>query len=455
VRCVIAAGWAVEDGPAMTFATTFYDALLRGRRFIDAVSQARETAHALGGNTWAAYQCYGDPDWSFRREGADAQRPPLPLADEFGGVASPDALTLALETLAVRSRFQQAPAADQRDKIRFLEARFVPQWGGIGAVAESFGLAWAEAGDPARAVSWYERALATNDGSASIKAIEQLGNLRLRLAWATVDKARSKRDDLSRRVAGGQPRRGKKTQSQSQSASAREMNRAERALRAAVGKTRKPITEAVALLNKLVALRPSMERESLLGSAYKRLAMIEAAAGRPREEARALASMKAHYERAEALGRSGRSSELFYPALNRMAAELVLDGGRRGWKGFDRSALAAVRESLIGKARADPDFWSIVGLTELRLYEALAGGKLAAERNAIEGEYRDLQARVDAVGVWGSVYDQARFVLPKYAARAGAAEQKAADGLLALLHAYASGAPSAGANPRGAGRADR
>ncbi len=73
VRCVIAAGWAVEDGPAMTFATTFYEALLNGRRFIDAVADARTAAHAQGGNTWGAYQCYGDPDWSFRRGVGDAQ----------------------------------------------------------------------------------------------------------------------------------------------------------------------------------------------------------------------------------------------------------------------------------------------------------------------------------------------------------------------------------------------
>ena len=44
VRCVIAAGWAVEDGPAMTFAKAFYGALLQGQRFIDAVYAARKAA---------------------------------------------------------------------------------------------------------------------------------------------------------------------------------------------------------------------------------------------------------------------------------------------------------------------------------------------------------------------------------------------------------------------------
>ena len=34
VRCVIAAGWAVEDIQAMAFAQTFYQHLLAGERFI-------------------------------------------------------------------------------------------------------------------------------------------------------------------------------------------------------------------------------------------------------------------------------------------------------------------------------------------------------------------------------------------------------------------------------------
>ena len=75
VRCVVAAGWAIEDAAASEFAVHLYGALIRGRRFIDAVAEAREAAFAMGGNTWAAYQCYGDPDWRFVRNVRDAQRP--------------------------------------------------------------------------------------------------------------------------------------------------------------------------------------------------------------------------------------------------------------------------------------------------------------------------------------------------------------------------------------------
>ena len=76
VRCVIAAGWAVDDDAASVFAEEFYGSLLRGNRFIDAVGEAREAAYGQSpqSNTWAAYQCYGDPDWVFRRKAPDANQ---------------------------------------------------------------------------------------------------------------------------------------------------------------------------------------------------------------------------------------------------------------------------------------------------------------------------------------------------------------------------------------------
>ena len=43
VRCVVAAGWAVDDAAAKVFAEEFYRSLLAGNRFISAVGAARET----------------------------------------------------------------------------------------------------------------------------------------------------------------------------------------------------------------------------------------------------------------------------------------------------------------------------------------------------------------------------------------------------------------------------
>lgn len=420
VRCVIAAGWAVGDAPAKEFAQVFYGALLANppTRFIDAVAQAREAARALGGNTWAAYQCYGDPDWILRRGGSDPQAPPRPLQDEFGAVASSDGLELALRTLETRSLYQHAPVDEQRGKIRYLESRFASLWGGRGSVAEAFGAAWNAAQDPDAAVAWYRRALAANDGTASLKAAEQLGNLQVRQAWAAAKRTppaptppTASTKGKGKRVARGRATRGAGPQARVQ------------ALKAASA----AIDEGFAQLQRVAAIEPSVERLSLCGSAWKRQAMVAKLAGDQRAERAALAQMRDWYARAEELARRTKDPGLFYPALNRIAAEVAGAAGRT--VALDDADLDPVRQNLADRNRDNPDFWSVAALTDLRMYEALARGELAKALPAIEREYDDLYRRCDADWLWKSVSDQADFVLSICAAAATGSERNAAQSL--------------------------
>src|ERR1700730_1211328 len=66
VRAVVAAGWMVEDQAAQTFAAQFYKDILSGVHFGQAALSARRQTHDHypGFNTWGAYQCYGDPDYT-------------------------------------------------------------------------------------------------------------------------------------------------------------------------------------------------------------------------------------------------------------------------------------------------------------------------------------------------------------------------------------------------------
>ncbi|SRX72966.1 CHAT domain-containing protein [Aequorivita antarctica] len=63
VKAVIAAGWAVNDAAALDFAHVFYSCMFSGDNFGDAVKNARNYIYEKhpGNNTWGAYQCYGDP----------------------------------------------------------------------------------------------------------------------------------------------------------------------------------------------------------------------------------------------------------------------------------------------------------------------------------------------------------------------------------------------------------
>ncbi|HRO59498.1 MAG TPA: CHAT domain-containing protein, partial [Burkholderiaceae bacterium] len=397
VRCVVAAGWAVEDTAAKVFAQTFYERLRQGERFVDAVGAARRAAwlQNRGGNTWAAYQCYGDPDW--RYEAAPEGRP---RAAELPSVVSAPALARLLESEAIGARYEDPPGAagvesrrQRLERIRALEARHAGTWGGVGAVAEAFGLAYAQSGDGQAAMRWYRAAVTAADGSASLAAVEQLLNLIVREAQKSGDA-----EDL--------------------------------------------IKEAVAQLERLIALGATVERYALLGSAWKRLAMISAGeAGGRTGEVEALQKMLEAYARAEELARTSSAANLYYPALNRLAAELRLAFLQGGLPALDDSRLVQARESLALQARQAPDFWSVAAQAELPLLEALVAGRLADALPAIEAAWADLNARVPAPRFWDSVEAQARFVLahyPRVEAGREAAEKKAAQRLLEILERYAA-----------------
>jgi CHAT domain-containing protein len=440
VRCVIAAGWAVNDVAASTFATRFYDALLHGCRFIDAVADARQAAFSRDDNTWAAYQCYGDPNWYFRGSSAESGASKVECEDEFG-VPSEMALKLTLETIIVQTKFQNYNPKTQLARVQSLEKRFTPKWGKSGCVAEFFGAAYAEVKSTESAIRWYEKAVNSEDGEASLRAAEQLANLRARLAWETVENARNERDQIARqqretsdaKVAAN----AKGTTAKAKTAGKRSLAAADRKLRATIISARQSVEAATVLLDKLIAVNPTMERESLYGSACKRLALIEAAAGKRAEERKAVEAMNLHYQRAAAIGRDTNSPTVFYPAINSLAAEAWLNAGRRERKGLEKSVVELAQTSLEKKNATDPDFWSVVGQTEIQLYQSLASGKLATSRGSLEKRYLDLHRRVSASWMWSSVYDTTQFALRPYQARASAKECTAAETLLEYLRKYA------------------
>lgn len=69
VKAVVVAGWAVDDAAALTFAEAFYNEFLSGHTFGESVLRARQLVreHHRDVNTWAAYQCYGDPNFTLPR----------------------------------------------------------------------------------------------------------------------------------------------------------------------------------------------------------------------------------------------------------------------------------------------------------------------------------------------------------------------------------------------------
>jgi tetratricopeptide (TPR) repeat protein len=402
VRCVVAAGWAVEDEPAKVFATCFYERLLRGDRFIDAVGDAREAAWRANprGNTWAAYQCYGDPDWRYAVDDSETGTTTELL------VPSSEALTLALKTAETEALYQDNSDESKQslvERLRQLEARYGQCWGKNGAVAEAFARAFSANSAIDAAIHWYERAIAATDGGASMRAAEQLGNL--------------------------YSRRGEKTKD--------------------LVKAREEIKKAINLLEKLASFHqtdpdndsvPTVERECLLGSAFKRLTIVEHRNGNQKEAVHALSQMVEHYGCAETIARKTGAENLFYPAMNCLAAELRLGALKEppSLPTFEEARVRIIRDSLTRVSNSQPDFWSLAGLIELDMFVVLAKGNLADALPRILDAHRQLRERVSAPFLWDSVAAQARFTLEPYLKAAENAEASAARELLETIEGYAS-----------------
>ena len=409
VRCVIAAGWAVDDEPAALFAQTFYRQMLAGQPFVDAVAVAREAAWRADrqSNTWAAYQCYGDPHWVYRRSDSDPAATAHNAEDEFSGVSSPLGVALALEDVAVRMQWMHADARQQRQRVRWLEGRFGQRWGDMGAVAEAFAVACAACADNDAAIGWYKQALQSNDASASIKAHEQIGNLQVRRSWSGLQVL------LRQHPAGWRPPEARLQQA------------------------RDEILSAMRGLLALCGLQPTLERHSLCGSGWKRLALVERLAGNAADERANLQMARSAYLQAETLALQQTQLPLFYPSLNRMALDVLLHDAAAPWPGFDAGAQAALWHNLQHKTETDPDFFCYASAIEIDHLQAVASGTLAAQLPALLVRYAELHDRVSSTHKWASVADQAELVLAPRAAGDSAARQ-----LLAALQGYATGSAS-------------
>ena len=193
VRAVVAAGWAVDDEAAAEFAKVFYEEMLRGRPFGEAVKLARRKIYygfEARNNTWGAYQCYGDPGFKLvaRRPDGDEKPPiaPKELADRLTEIAE-----WAADT-------QSAGLADLATKIDELLDDAPAEWH-RSAANYAAGAAYGAVGDFEKAIKRYEAALKDNDAEAPIKLVEQLANLAGRRAIRLTE------DQVSVEAAAGDP----------------------------------------------------------------------------------------------------------------------------------------------------------------------------------------------------------------------------------------------------------
>src|SRR5262249_3676383 len=149
-----------------------------------------------------------------------------------------------------------------------------------------------------------------------------------------VEKATRHRDSMAARVA-ALDRKATGTQ---KSAARRALADAKRRLPGTIKEAQTLIAQSLALLDKLTHLKSTddarhqstMERQSLIGSAFKRRALVNLAAGRSDAVVRGdLLKMKKAYAEARKVGAREPGADLFYSASNLLASDIALDRSGR------------------------------------------------------------------------------------------------------------------------------
>ena len=399
-KAVIAAGWAVDDGAANTFARTFYAAMLKGERFGQAVRRARTATYSnhRHSNTWGAFQAYGDERYRFPRE--DGARPA-----PAGGYIHPSHLVADLDMHC--ARLQSASQGEKDNYYRpQIEATELAASGPdlhSARVREKLACAWGELGEMARAIDHYRAALAMEDGGLSLKALEQLANLESRHG--------------ARLVAGGGDRR-----------------RGDQLMKSGLDR-----------LNLLLKIAATGERLALVGSHWKRRAQALHAGGDTRGVDACLGKMRDAYWCAAEHGHGRTGDWDYYPLFNALDGDILvaargdgkLDQGRRQQLPALLQAGIANARRRYGESRV---FFHALAEIDARRLDALwacldgrPGGALTNPEvvDALASAYLELCRRLGTVREQDSAANHLQFLLAMLPPQGRAAALRDALGRLA------------------------
>jgi hypothetical protein len=313
VRCVIVAGWEVDDDGAKAFGERFYSEMLEGTTFGDATWKARKAAYDAkpNSNTWGAYQCYGDPDYRLRVE--TPKRAPESDANQF--VAKSEAIAAAERVSADLNIGLERNLEVQRSWVVRIEKEAERRyWLDSAPLRVALAEARAELGDLRAAIVHYAAAIASDNAGFKVRAVEQLANLRVRNAVREFRNTPGERRELATTVATIEA----------------ELKRLQ-CLTKAVGET--------------------AERLSLQGGCWKRLAQVQAAS--PAADG-ALRSMADCCDQAVNLG----GEDPGYPQL--MACNARICVAVRNGTVCDEAVSQTLRE-LTNSTPSDKDsFWDLI-----------------------------------------------------------------------------------------------
>ena len=339
VKVVIAAGWAVDDAAALYFTGIFYHAILDGNNFGESIKIARSKTFDKYPytNTWGAYQCYGDPFYKITeyKKGKDHSYRYL-IAQEAENDLSNLINKADSKGSSVKYLLKDLVAISAAVDIAGIRNA---------TITEKEAMAYAECNDYENAISRFENLLRMEPAGFSVRAIEKYCNIMAKRSVKNWQLGVAKNDQL------------------------------------------KIMIKVIANLNQLLGIgdTPTAERLSLLGSAYKRKAMISA---NNTDKVKALMLAADYYKKAF---NTPHNNNKTYALTNWLEIEKILQlvKNRQGLKTIlskykfeavskTKAYMADALGQLIN-AEADIDFWNVIGTANTTLCAWMLEGKNTVE----------------------------------------------------------------------------
>jgi hypothetical protein len=362
VRAVVAAGWEVNDEAAARFAESFYGGLLNGGTLGEVARTARAEVYGSypSDSSWGAYQCYGQPD--FRLPSVEGTSRGWKKELVF---ASPSEIEARIQGTEVLGEVggERDRAEDLKSLRQLEEAVASYGWLGRAELRSALASAYAELKEFDTAIEHYTAAALADYAAVPVRAIEQRLNLMVRRAASRPVPDPQQPDPALDEI--------------------------------------RHSTDALGDL--ITACGATLERWSLVGGSYKRLARRT----KGNERTKALQQMEEAYHKARNLGQERGAAEVYYPWSQEIAAQ-VINGIRSGKPAH--ADFAGLRRSL--RPASSSDFWQLVLPADLTLLELVANGALtAAEQEAVVQAYLAAWNHTGTGREMSSVVDQLAFLI--------------------------------------------
>jgi hypothetical protein len=393
VRCVVVAGWAVNDDSAKLFGQSFYEqVLLRRRPFGDAVFEARRAVWQAHPDdiTWGAFQAYGEPGWL-----AEPRAPDAPSTDAGSPPVSPEEL---LDELARRradlsrrrENFSDAELRAQADAIAtLLKQRCPPAWQDLPQLQSALGRTWFELGQLERARDCLLAAVQAVDtiGLVPIHDIEKLANVESRLGEQRAH---------AEYAVGPHVKGGPHTAEALIDMALKRLDGLDALVETRFATV--PATDAAGA--PALPPAPHGERAALRGSAFKRKAALQARrlltqrlgdADKDvarREMIDSLDRAIVAYQSAE--GSPGSSGFSPYHALNRLALDALTEWRSPASRDAAIELAQQCRRAAAQGFELDPNLWDAVAQPEALLVEHLIDGSFARAGDAGRAVFEDV-----------------------------------------------------------------